>query len=85
MSRSRCKLHFNKLDEFKAFLISRGWVEEPSKGVHERLRMRHKRERDPLILHATDTATEHFTTWDLSEKMANAFLNSTREKEVKAA
>lgn len=82
---SRCKLHFNQLEAFKAFLIGRGWVEEPTKGPHEKLRMRHKRERDPLILHARDSATEHFTTWGLSERQAQAFLNSKKQREPQTA
>jgi hypothetical protein len=79
--RSRCHLHFNQLDAFKSFLLGRGWVEEPTKGPYEKLRMRHKREREPLILHARDSATQHFTTWGLSERMANVFIRSRREAE----
>jgi hypothetical protein len=77
--RSRCHLHFNQLEAFREFLVSRGWVEEQAKGQYEKLRMRHKREKDPLILHVREGAKEHFTTWGLSEKMASAFLHRRQE------
>jgi hypothetical protein len=83
MSRSRSQLHFNTLEEFKAWLIARGWEEQPTKGFYEVLRMRHKKEKEPLILHRKDSATQHFTSWGLSDKMVNSFLRSRRDEHVK--
>lgn len=78
MSRSRCHLHFKHLDEFRDFCVSQGWVNEGPKGDYEALRMRHPNHKDLLIVHQKNSASQHFTTWGLSERMSRAFFRSQR-------
>lgn len=65
-------LDFHQLQQFKEFLVRRGWVEETPK-ESELLRMRHKRERDPVILHASE---KDISLWGISAKLASAFVRS---------
>lgn len=78
MSRSRCTLHFNKLAAFTLYLESRGWIVEPPKSIYEALRMRHPNSQMPCILHKKDSATEHFTSWGLSQELVKDYLRSKK-------
>lgn len=76
--RSRCTLHKEKLDAFRAFCEWRGWTAEAPKGLYEVLRMRHPDRKDLLIVHERDGATEHYTTWGESARMVSAMLRERR-------
>ena len=79
MTRSRSKLHFNKLEEFKAYLIEHGWVEAPHRAdQYEVLKMWHQKEGAPIILHKRLNATQHVTTSGIGDRMADSFLNSRK-------
>lgn len=77
--RDRARLHFKHLEAFKEFCAGRGWKEEPVKGDFERLRMRHPERLEPLFLHARDSATQHFTTYNEASRMCRAFF-ATRKR-----
>ena len=79
-TRSRSRLHHSHLEAFKAYLVELGWVEEPTKGIYEKLRMRHPRYNDPLIVHSKEEATQHYTTWGHSDRLATGFLNQKRRE-----
>ena len=69
-------LQIKELNSFRDFLLARGWVpEEPKKS--EALRMRHKREKNPVILQNHE-AGEHFTTYGVTDRMAQAFLHQRK-------
>jgi hypothetical protein len=79
--RSRSTLHMNKLAEFRAYLESRGWINEPPKtGVCEVLRMRHPNSKTPCIVHKKDSATQHLTTWGTSQNLLRPFLKESKTK-----
>lgn len=74
---NRSTLHVNKLDEFKAFCESKGWVSEPLKGDYEVLRMRHKEQKYPLILFSRIGA-QHLTVFGIGMKMTRTFLHERK-------
>jgi hypothetical protein len=73
MSTSRKHLHFDHLDKFAKFCSSHGWLELDLYGDGEVLRMRHPKEKGVLTVFAKQNATQHFTTWGHSERMAKKF------------
>lgn len=77
--RSRCQLHFSKIEEFISFCEAEGYTrEKPITDVCEVLRLT-KKGRVPIIAHKRDRATQHVTTWGESERM---FLKFQRSKQV---
>jgi len=78
--RSRNSLARNKLDEFKAFCVSKGWVEQSNKGEYEVLRMRHPDWKEPMIVHQRiNVDSVHLTTWGNSADMLRRYFRSKRE------
>lgn len=77
--RSRCTLHINKLSQFQVYLESRGWIaDKPLTDAYEVLRMRHQSAQFPCILHQKMRATEHVTSWGISQELVKDFLRSRR-------
>ena len=73
-NRSRNRLHVSKLEAYKQFCVSQGWVEEPGKSFFEILRMRHPEVKDLLIVHTRCTdKLVHFTIWGVSAQLFNEF------------
>lgn len=83
--RSRSTLARNKLDDFRAFCESKGWLSEPVKGGflgYEVLRMRHPDWKEPMIIHQrNNTESVHLTTWGNSADMLRRYLRAKRNKE----
>ena len=65
---SKCMLHKSKLDEFKEWLVLRGYSQEKTKGIFEVLRMRFDKS-NILIVYDRIEAKEHYTTHGLAEDM----------------
>lgn len=80
--RSRCLLHKTRLEEFRDFCASQGWVLEPTKGDYEVLRMRHKDVKEPLMVHEKSGAKEHLTTWGYSQKWVQKFLRNKPKESI---
>lgn len=63
----RGSLHVSKLDDFAAWMESKGWVREKQKGHYEVLRMRRPKSETPpgkstvLLVHRKDTDTQHYS------------------------
>jgi hypothetical protein len=74
MLRSRACLHRSKLDEFKQWAISRGWVEEAAKGDYEvlRLRMPGKKGAPAQVYDRHQGA--HLTTFGESQKLVRRWI-----------
>ena len=70
--RSRSRLHKSKLSEFKSWLESRDWNEEPTKDFYEVLRM--KRMGETLLVHRRNDVKEHYTTWGASDRELSVWL-----------
>jgi len=77
MSRSRCTLHKSKLNEFRDWLIQRGWKEAKPKGDYEVLRMRWKRE-PPLLIYDRLESKEHYTTYDIGETLVRQWIRERK-------
>lgn len=78
--RSRCKLHVNKLDDFRAYCIAHGWTVEPAKGF-EVLRLRKGRQLATVYRRETTAAGDppvHYTTWGQSSALLTNFFRSRR-------
>lgn len=76
-------LHKNKLEDFKRWLISKGWELEPTRGVYEALRAR-RGNGSPLIIFAKDDHKEHVTVQSKDFRVVKAYLRDSRlKKEVK--
>lgn len=56
---SRCRLHKNKVEEFKSFLVNRGWTIQELKGDCDALRATHKN-FNTIVLYQRDR-TDHLT------------------------
>ena len=80
--RSRCTLHVNKLEEFTAWLESKGWSKVEPKSCYEALRMRFKGEDGwkTLLVHIKNAATEHLTTWGTSELAVRSWLKERKDE-----
>ena len=81
MARSRSTLHFSKLEEFTAWLESKGWRSVELKGPYETLRMVNKGKYGlrTLLVYCKDGATQHLTTSGISEQLVQKWL---REREA---
>lgn len=79
MTRSRNRLHVDKLNDFALFCMERGWVPEEINEDYEVLRMRHRMRAFPLIVHGKLTTNNgaplvHYTAWGESGRMLDLFL-----------
>ncbi len=81
--RSRDLLHFNHLEEFKTYCKGYGWMEQPTKGYYERLRMKNPHRASCLIVYVKADAKEHFTTYGEAQRMTMSFLSAKRKLEGK--
>lgn len=59
--RTRNSLHKSKLDDFRGYLESFGWIDQKLKGDYEVLRMTHPKHNGVLLAYAKLNAREHFT------------------------
>lgn len=84
MSRSRCQLHLTKLDEFAAYCATKGFVRvEPLANAYEVLRMT-KKGSEPVIVHARMRASEHGTTWGMSQRMLQSWFSARNSAQQRA-
>lgn len=74
MTTSRGVLTRTSLAAFTKFCEGLGWDVVPCGAVHEVLRIRHKRESVPLIVHRRDVVAELLTTHGTSDKLARQFV-----------
>lgn len=73
---TRCLLHRNKLDEFKDYLKSKGWVIQDTKGMYEALRaVNSEVQKRPLIIY-DGKSKEHFSVDDRDFSIVRDFINS---------
>ena len=70
----RYRLHHKHLDDFRAYLIGKGWVIEDTKGMFEVLRAKHPDRKRPLIIYTKLDAKEHYSVDDRDWKILNDFL-----------
>ncbi len=77
--RSRQRLHLKHLSEFTKFCEGLGWVSERVKGDYEVLRMRHPNSKELLIVHDRHSASQHYTTWGMSNDLAKIFYRQKKE------
>ena len=81
MNRSRNMLHITKLPLFRDWLASdEGWWAVPCKGACEVLRMvKHTANgQETLLVHQKDSATQHCTTWGVSQELLIKWFRSRR-------
>ena len=85
--RSRCRLHINKLHDFAKWLRDKGWIQLPTKSEFEALRMMNpsieKRINGILLVHRKDSATEHLTTWGVSDIELTKWLKWRKKNDEK--
>jgi hypothetical protein len=83
MSRSRNTLHVDKLADFTAWLIGKGWLQQEKKGPYEVLRMtrRGKYSNKTLIVHKKLESERYCTTLGESEHAVQQWLKERRRKE----
>ena len=67
--RSRCCLHKTKLDDFRIYLESFGWVDLKTKGFFELLRMKHPKYKGVLLVYDRIDAKEHYTVHGIAEEL----------------
>ena len=73
---TRYLLHRNKLDEFKNYLKSKGWVIQDTKGMYEVLRaVNPEVQKRPLIIY-DGKSKEHFSVDDRDFSIVRDFINS---------
>ena len=76
---SRCLLQKENLREFTAFCASEGWVEEPTKGEFEVLRMRSPKNSVPMLVYTKLDAKEHYTVHGVATIMCAKYIRSKRD------
>lgn len=76
--RDRGLLAESQLEAFKAWAAERGWVEEPTKGDYEVLRLRHPSALHPAIYHQRRRSTLHVTSWGVGYDLARSFIDMRR-------
>ena len=73
---TRKLLHRNKLDKFKNYLKSKGWIIQDTKGMYEALRaVNPKVQKRPLIIY-DGKSKEHFSVDDRDFNIVKDFINS---------
>lgn len=75
---SRCELHTSKLQEFADYCKTKGWVEEPTKGEYEVLRMNKTTSKFPLLIYRRLRQTEHYTVSGVATILVAAYLRDKR-------
>jgi len=75
---SRCELHTSKLREFADYCTAKGWVEEPTKGEYEVLRMNRAQSKYPLLIYRKLRQTEHYTVSGVATILVAAYLRDKR-------
>lgn len=75
---SRCELHTSKLREFADYCTAKGWVEEPTKGEYEVLRMSRPTSKNPLLIYRKLRQTEHYTVSGAALILVAAYLRDKR-------
>lgn len=75
---SRCELHTSKLREFADYCTAKGWVEEPTKGEYEVLRMTRAQSKHPLLIYRRLRQTEHYTVSGVATILVAAYLRDKR-------
>ena len=72
----RYLLHRSKLDDFKNYLKSKGWVVQDTKGMYEALRaVNPEVQKRPLIIY-DGKSKEHFSVDDRDFSIVRDFINS---------
>lgn len=79
---SRCELHTSKLREFVDYCTAKGWVEEPTKGEFEVLRMTRPK-LPPLLIYRRLRQTEHYTVSGVATILVAAYLRDKRTGKYK--
>jgi len=71
----------NKLGRFRNWLTGKGWAEQPTKGPYEVLRMTRAGSRgtNTLLVFRKDSATEHLTTYGLSQDWVARWLREKKD------
>ena len=75
----RSRLHINKLDDFKEWLIKDGWDIEEPKGTWEVLRARKSGRKNPLIVYTKIDAKEHLSVMDRDSGVIGEFLRDSKK------
>ena len=75
---SRCELHVTKLQDFAHYCTIKGWVEEPTKGEYEVLRMTRTQSKHPLLIYRRGVPTEHYTVSGVATILVAAYLRDKR-------
>ena len=81
---NRSRLHINKLEDFKEWLVKDGWNIEEPKGTWEVLRARKEGRKNPLIVYCKMEAKEHYSIMDRDSGVIGAFLRDCRKKKTNA-
>ncbi len=69
-------LHRSKLDSFKSYLKSKGWIIQDTKGMYEVLRaVNPELQKRPLIIY-DGKSKEHFSVDDRDFRIVRDFINS---------
>lgn len=72
---TRYLLHRSKLDEFKNYLKSEGWIIQDTKGMYEALRaVNPEVQKRPLIIY-DGKSKEHFSVDDRDFSIVRNFIN----------
>ena len=77
---NRHTLAITSLEDFKEWLISKGWQIEPTKGYYEVLRARHKDYKYPLIIHKKSDATMHLSIDERQLRIYKQYFNEKKGK-----
>ncbi len=80
----RSRLHINKLEDFKEWLIKDGWDIEEPKGTWEVLRARKSGRNNPLIVYTKMDAKEHLSVMDRDSGVIGAFLRDSKKPKTNA-
>jgi hypothetical protein len=75
---SRSELHTSKLRDFADYCATKGWVEEPTKGEFEVLRMTREKSLHPLLIYRRLRQTEHYTVSGVATILVAAYLRDKR-------
>lgn len=80
----RSRLHINKLEDFKEWLVKDGWTIEEPKGTWEVLRARKADRQNPLIVYSKKDAKEHLSVMERDCGVLSAFLRNRKEPKTNA-
>lgn len=80
----RSRLHINKLEEFKEWLVKDGWEIQEPKGTWEVMRARKAGRQNPLIVYTKMNAKEHLSVMDRDSGVIGAFLRDSKKPKTNA-